>query len=88
MNVNIILLNIDFIGTVYGFSKAPVVQRPRMRPSHGRDPSSNLGRGISLQITLKVNSHNLYYETLIKEMEEKKTNEMEMAKKTSQKRKA
>ena len=25
---------------------APVVQRPRMQPSHGCDPSSNLGRGI------------------------------------------
>lgn len=25
---------------------APIVQRPRMRPFHGRDPGSNPGRGI------------------------------------------
>ncbi len=25
---------------------APIVQRPRMLPFHGSDPSSNLGRGI------------------------------------------
>ncbi len=28
------------------FLTAPIVQRPRMRPFHGRDPSSNLGRGV------------------------------------------
>lgn len=58
-----------------------------MQASHACDPSSNLGRGIFLQITLKVNSHNNSYETLIKKVEEKKTDEMEMAEKTSQKRK-
>ncbi len=59
-----------------------------MLPSHGSDPSSNLGGGVSLQITLKVNFSKTYYETLIKKVEEKKTNEMEMAKKASQKGKA
>jgi hypothetical protein len=45
-------------------------------------------RSQKKSIALKINFSKNYYETLIKKMEEKKADEVEMAKKTSAKRKA